>query len=452
VLGRGRASGTQALSIAFRDAVAAARAGDGSPDAPLVGLEHEFRVVRGGERVPFESLIESLDLGRRYLDPTDANARRLPSGVAITCDEAEAELALPPVSVVPGFARRLATAARRERAALQDRLSDDVRLVGVSTHLSVSVSAGPDVTDALAQLYGLTFAPAMMLLLDRRESGGIYVRPRPGRLELCGEFAQGERLEAAAAFAVGSVHACLAVVEGRVPASSIPPMLRLPLDAGIASRFGYTVWRSATGDDLYRHGRAAMLPTAAGATTTAQAQLEAATGAVFAALRSVGVDDLRPLERFVHGDFPLPLPTARGEGHSVLPVDVDTSAGPAPGGEPSSENPYGRVAVAIRRPGYEMAPVMLTWPLVVLVAAALPQPRRAFLCVPRADLATFVAALDRGSLDEIVRRYLRERPGRSKLELRAQAAQLGIYDRLGRRRELLPAEPTGPSGVLAVAA
>ena len=83
MLGRARASGTQALSVAFRDAVAAARARDGSPDAPLVGLEHEFRVTRGREQVPFDSLIESLGLGRRYLDPTDANARRLPSGVAI---------------------------------------------------------------------------------------------------------------------------------------------------------------------------------------------------------------------------------------------------------------------------------------------------------------------------------------------------------------------------------
>jgi hypothetical protein len=449
VFGRSRASGAQALRSAFADAVIAAGDGDPASRAVLVGVEHEFRVMRGTAPVPFDRLIDSLDLGRRFLDPTDANARRLPSGAAVTCDDAEAEVALPPIAVAPGFTSALDELAQRERAALQARLEDDVRLVGVSTHLSVSVPAAAAVTDALARLYARTFAPALMLLLDRRESWGVYVRPRPGRLELCGEFARGERLQAAAAFAVGSTQACLAVVDGRAPASSIPPRLALATTPA-PSRFGYTVWRTALGADLYAAGRTAQLPLAAGGTTTAQAQLEAAAGSVFRALHSTARADVRPLEHFVHGEFALPLPTTRLES---VPTPGDRStAAPASTTRPGDANPFGRVALPLRRPGYEMAPVMITWPLVVLVAAALPDRRRAFVCLPREHLVGFLRALDRGRLDRVIVDYLHERPGRVRLEHREQAASPGLYDRLGRRRDLLAEEPTGPLTTTAVAA
>jgi hypothetical protein len=448
VFGRSRASGAQALRSAFADAVIAAGDGDTEARAPLVGVEHEFRVMQGATQVPFDSLIDSLDLGRRFLDPTDANARRLPSGAAVTCDEAEAEVALPPVAVEPGFTRELDEMVQRERAALQARLGDEARLVGVSTHLSVSVPAGPAATDALARLYARTFAPALMLLLDRRESWGVYVRPRPGRLELCGEFARGERLQAAAAFAVGSTPACLAVVDGRAPASSIPPLLRLSTTPA-PSRFGYTVWRTALGADLYEAGRTAQLALAGGGTTTAQAQLEAAAGSVFRTLHHTARADVRSLEHFVHGEFALPLPTARVEAVSAA-GDLSTATTAAT--RPRTANPFGRVALPLRRPGYEMAPVMITWPLVVLVAAALPDRRRAFVCLPREHLAGFLLALDRGRLDRVIRQYLHERPGRLRLERRDQAQLPGLFDRLGRRRDLLAEEPTGPLTTTAVAA
>jgi hypothetical protein len=449
VFGRSRASGAQALRSAFAAAVIAAGDGEAAPRAALVGIEHEFRVMRGAAQVPFDELIDSLDLGRRFLDPTDANARRLPSGAAVTCDDAEAEIALPPIAVAPGFTRELDELVQWERAALQARLDGEERLVGVSTHLSVSVRAGPVATDALARLYARTFAPALMLLLDRRESWGVYVRPRPGRLELCGEFARGERLRAAAAFAVGSTQACLAVVDGRAPASSIPPRLQLSTTPA-PSRFGYTVWRTALGADLYDGGRTAQLPLAGGGTTTAQAQLEAAAGSVFRALPDTARADLRPLEHFVHGEFALPLSTARLES---TPATADRStATTAPTTGPGDANPFGRVALPLRRPGYEMAPVMITWPLVVLVAAALPDRRRAFVCLPREHLVGFLGALDRGWLDRVIVDYLHERPGRVRLEHRVQAQSLGLFDRLGRRRDLLAEEPTGPLTTTAVAA
>jgi hypothetical protein len=48
--------------------------------------------------------------------------------------------------------------------------------------------------------FSSTFAPMLMLLLHAPESRGIYVRPRPGRLEVCGELVRGQRLQAAAVF------------------------------------------------------------------------------------------------------------------------------------------------------------------------------------------------------------------------------------------------------------
>jgi hypothetical protein len=58
------------------------------------GLEHEFRVLDGPRPVDFRRVIHGLGLGQPNLDPADPNAYRLPSGSAVTCDGAEAEIAL----------------------------------------------------------------------------------------------------------------------------------------------------------------------------------------------------------------------------------------------------------------------------------------------------------------------------------------------------------------------
>jgi len=156
----------------------------------LVGLEHEF-VVRGsdGSRIDFRGLIHELGIGRRHLDPSDPHARRLPSGAVVTCDDGEAEIAIPPVAGTSGFATRVVEAAAHARAGLQRSLPRGYRLEGCSTHLSVSL---PDpLLEACARRYPVTFAPALMLLMDGPHSPGLLVRPRPGRLELGGEFVAG---------------------------------------------------------------------------------------------------------------------------------------------------------------------------------------------------------------------------------------------------------------------
>ena len=66
--------------------------------------------------------------------------------------------------------------------------------------------------DRVCRLYAETFAADLMLLMNRIDSPGLLVRPRPGRTELCGEYIEDEPLAAAAAFVAGSTRACAAAV------------------------------------------------------------------------------------------------------------------------------------------------------------------------------------------------------------------------------------------------
>ena len=109
--------------------------------------------------------------------------------------------------------------------------------------------------------------PLLLLLLDRPTSPGLLVRPRPGRLELGGEYCTDARLAAAVAFVAASVHAMqrrwsscrrLAVKVDVVPA---------------IARFGWYVDRTAFGSDLYTDGRNCRLTRIGGEQITAGAHL-----------------------------------------------------------------------------------------------------------------------------------------------------------------------------------
>lgn len=396
----------------------------------LLGIEHEFRVSTAKGAVDFRSLIHGLRLGQPNLDPADPNAYRLPSGAAVTCDGAEAEIALPPVAVRAGFTRELRLRAQLERLALADRLPAGHAIEGCSTHVSVSVPDG--IAQAVCRLYATTFAPALMLLMDRRASPGLLVRPRPGRIELGGEFVAGDHLAAVSIFAVGSVIVCQRAVAG-AGGSVLPPSLSVLLEPAVA-RYGWYVDRRALGPDLYADGRAAAITTTAGQRLSGQAMLELAWRAARPMLDELAEPaELAIVDDIVAGRLPLPSEAAARPGE------------PEPGVPTTPPPPYG-AALAVRRRSFaEIAPVMLTWEVCVFLLLDRRRGRHAFAAVPGNRLDAFIADLDGGILDRQLAACLRRPPTSSCAASPADVAQPALFDALGPRLALLTPE-YGPDG------
>ena len=212
------------------------------PAGDVIGLEHEYRVFVGARAVDFRTVVHHLDLGQPGLDPANLNSYRLASGAALTADDAEAEIALAPTFVMPGCGNSLAANARSERRTLASRLPGGARLEGYSTHLSVAVR--PSCAAVMAKLYAASFAAALMLLMDGACSPGLLVRPRPSRLELGGDFVDGDRLVVSAVFAVGSTRVCQRWLEGGEGQECFPDMLRVDTQRD-DQRYGWFVGRSA---------------------------------------------------------------------------------------------------------------------------------------------------------------------------------------------------------------
>ena len=388
------------------------------------GVEHEYRVMADGRPVDFRGLIHGLGLGRPNLDPGDANSFRLRSGAAVTADEAEAEIALAPMACGPGFATRIAAVAVAERQALAARLSGSVTLRGYSTHLSVSVP--PRTAEATARLFAATFSPALMLLMDQPDSPGMLVRPRPGRIELGGEFADRGRLASALLMALGGLRACAAAIDGNRGGVVLPEALRVALRPD-DRRYGWFVDRRAFGPDLYRLGRSSPLTTLGGATLTAQYRLSAAWRV---ARDLVGGDataaELAAIDRLVAGVEPLPRP-------GLAEVGGDA-------GHTATACPYGAALEARHRPQFDLTPVMLTWDTAVFVVSPPDRRRVAFITIPGPLLDSFQSGLDACLFDEIIDAYLRLGTTHRSLVRHVQTAQPGIFDRMGPRAGLLTPE------------
>ncbi|GAC1576653.1 MAG: hypothetical protein NVS3B18_10490 [Candidatus Dormibacteria bacterium] len=394
-------------------------------EGDVLGVEHEYAVMLHGRAVDFRGLVHGLGLGWPNLDPGDPDSYRLGSGAAVTADEAEAEIALAPMACSAGFATRVAALARAESQALAERLPAGASLVGYSTHLSVSVSRSR--AEAVAQLFATSFAPALMLLMDQPSSPGLLVRPRPGRLELGGEFVDGSRLTAVVLFAVGSVRAGLAAVRYGGARVGIPEPLSVALQPD-DRRYGWFVDRSAFGTDLYQQGRSARLTTRSGATISAQDRLAAAWRVArhFVASDATSAE-LDAVDRLVCGDEPLP----RAD---------DSVAHGAAAAAPPTPGPYGAARDARRRPHFDLAPVMLTWDTAVFVAAHPDRSRLAFATVPGPLLGSFQALLDEGGLDDVIGDYLRLQSANRRLTGHAQVGHAGLYDQVDHRIRLLTPE------------
>jgi hypothetical protein len=268
--------------------------------APRVGIEHEFEVHRHGQRVDFRRVLPNLLPGHVRADPADPLATRLGWGV-ITADGLEAEIAIAPITLRPGFVQRAVGATAQARTDLRRICPADHDLTGFSTHISVSWAVRRD--DSLARTWARVFAPVLMLLLDRSTSPGLVVRPRPGRLELCGEFAAGDQLAAALAFAAASVQTVQ-----RVPRRALRrwfvDMTMLPsLD-----RYGWYIDHAAFGgNDLYRLRRATPLMRASTIVSAGQ-HVDEIIDLVSFDLAQIGdAADVRALQQVVDGTSPAPL-------------------------------------------------------------------------------------------------------------------------------------------------
>jgi hypothetical protein len=394
----------------------------------LLGLEHEYQLIADGEALDFRDLIHALPIPGRRLDPGDANAYRCSSGLAITADDEDAEVASPPLPLTTDFTQSLRDWAIAGRSLLDRLLPANVVVEGYSTHLSAAVPDGD--LDAVVDLFAATFAPAVMLVVDRMSSHGIFVRPRPSRLELCGEYVNGERLRAAAALFAGGARACALAVacrdSGVLPQSlAVRPLVAL-------GRCGLELDRNVTfGFDLYAEGRAARLPLRGGGTISGQRYLEEAWRSARCALAPhASPRDLDAAEKVVAGSSPLGI-EANGDHHISA-------------GRPLPPSPYGDLLEPRERDEFAVEAMVATWDFTVFsIRGAM---RTGHACVPRTDLPQFLASLDAGELDDVFTAFLRTPSAGRTLAAFAQTQDPGLWDDVGEPTGLLPSERNPGSG------
>jgi hypothetical protein len=353
----------------------------------IIGLEHEYEIHCGGRQRDARELLSALDLTGRRLDPGDPHAVRLGWGGIITADGHEVEVVTPPVELGPGAIDETLDLAATGRAQLVDalvrHLGDGCRLHGYSTHISVAV---PDeIVVEVGQMVVRRFAPALMLLLDAATSPGLLVRPRHGRLEIGGEYADGDTLAAAMLVTIGATIACRRALRTKRP---LPPELRatvVPAD----QRFGWYVDRSAFGGDLYTEGiRAVLHPTRGGPITAAEHLRRCVAIAHNELVDHVEDRDLVVLDR---------IDATRLPRMSVEPIDLRPRRPPPP-------NVHGDVLDDIVRPGFVARAIVATWDLVAFEFTGARS--RAYAKVPAERLARYLDDLHSGRLDGQVANHL----------------------------------------------
>lgn len=298
----------------------------GWADRRVVGVEREYAVERDGAPVDARSLLPTVAGLGRALDPGDARARRGPWGGAVTADGRHAEVATPPVTLGPGCTHHALALAAGGAAHLSVRLPVGYTLVGYSTHVSVEVPDRHVV--AVARLVARRLALPLMLLLDRADSPGLLVRPRPGRLEIGGEFAAGEQLRAAMAMAIGIT----LLAERRCHlAGRLMPLAGTPRarTERAVERFGWYVDRKAFGHDLYRDGRATVI----GRTTAGDALARTWGAARPFAADVLAADEVALVDDAVAGRAPLPLEHPTADDGAPAPVRTDRDYGPRQHGD-----------------------------------------------------------------------------------------------------------------------
>lgn len=378
-----------------------------------VGVEHELRLWSAGAQVDFRTMLPAVAAGLRTLDPGDPRARRLPSGVALTADGREAELATPPVPWAPGAPARLEALLAAERSVLAARAAEvvgPVEVTGFSTHVNLGVpdAVVVDVGERFTRHCGLVTA----LVGEPRSSSGLLVRPRRGRLEIGGEYAEGAHLLALVTYAGTAVSALL---DG-----ALPPELPPPVVVPSREKYGWFLPPEGAYRDLLGDGAAGR------------------------DLLRVSWDHLRPwcvrdgvdpdpVDRLVHGA------ALRSEDPATAPDACVLLADPSDSGDAPPPTGPRRLA-----DGIEAETLWLTWSHVVW--AFTDGRRHVHAVLPIDEEPDFLASLDDGRLDEVLRRELRRRIGRRRLLVHAQVGEHLWWHEV-RPGALVPAE-RGPDGAV----
>jgi hypothetical protein len=399
-------------------------AGRGRVRAGVVGVEHEYVVRRAGEQVDFARLIGELPIDGRALHPTNRHAYFLRTGAVVMADGKVAEIATPPVRAGPGAATAVDAWATATESELRAAVGPEHSVSGGSTH--ISVQADPDVADRLALVYARTFAAPMMLMIDRHDSPGLLVRPRPGRHEMCGEYVSGDALRAAVAFALATTGALQRVL---TTGAALPPLLDVVLEPG-RRRYGWYVDRRAFGVDLYQRGREARLPLASGGTVAAGDYLREAWRFARSDARDLlSPDEYRLVDDVVAGRLPIPLEGDHPEAGAARVTPGRT--------------PLGRGLDARRRGELAVEPVSATWDWMAFQVAS--NGDRAVALVPRSDLDEFLDQFDAGTLDEVLRGYLARAgaAGHRDLHFHAQTGAPGLHDSISPGPAILPTDRFG---------
>ncbi|MEY2430552.1 MAG: hypothetical protein QOC92_277 [Acidimicrobiaceae bacterium] len=349
------------------------------PNAGFVGVEREYRVLDEAlEQLDFRVMVHKLGMPGSGLDPGDPNAHHLPSGLLLTADGPEAEVATPPVPLAPGCTRLVSMSAEHGEDALVEFLPAGAGIEGFSTHLNVSV--GDDVV-AIAALFARHFALGMMLLLDRPDSPGLLVRPRPGRLEVGGDFAAGEQLRVALTFATGATRCCADAVRDRSTAA-LPPEPRGRI-AAARDRPGWFIGRGTFARDLYDTGREATVR--CGPTTTRAGDRLAEE---WAAARRVlpellDEEELSAVDEVVDGRRAIPIESVSPPDSTATPTALDS--------------PFANLA-ARERAGLQVQVEAMSWAAVAFRVQSRSH-AATHVVIPRRWLRSFLRQLDDGALD-----------------------------------------------------
>lgn len=233
----------------------------------LLGVEQEFDLLRGHEAVDFRRLFTRVLAHTRSVPFRNCDsAAIIDAGYMLACDGWEAEFATAPVRSDGDGCLRLAREASRCRAhTLRLLARSGVRQVrGYSTHLSIGVPIGTE--SEIASAFASSVAPALILLMEARQSPGLLIRPRRGRLEIGSEYVDGERqLAAAIVFLTGAVEAYLhnPSLWGQFP------RVRLKKWEPANIRPGIYLPHNAFGESVHELGRAARLELVSGEKVTA---------------------------------------------------------------------------------------------------------------------------------------------------------------------------------------